>query len=57
MFSQTLFCIRYMAVVNPNSRFDICYYVDPTVGKIGYMHEVLAHFLFIYGGLVDFEVI
>jgi hypothetical protein len=57
MFAQTSFCIRYMAVVNSNSSFDTCYSVEPTVGNIGYMHEVLAHLLFIYGGLVDFEVI
>jgi hypothetical protein len=57
MFAQSSFCIRYMAVVNSNSGFDTCYSVDPTVGKIGYMHEVLALFFFIYGGLVDYEVI
>jgi hypothetical protein len=43
--------------VSSNSGFDICYGVDPTVGKIGYIHEVLARLLFIYEGLVDFEVI
>jgi hypothetical protein len=43
--------------INLNSSFDICYGVDPTMGKIGYIHEVLAHLLFIYEDLVDFEVI
>jgi hypothetical protein len=47
----------YGQLVNSNSGFDICYGVDPTVGKIGYIHEVLARLLFIYEGLVDFEVI
>jgi hypothetical protein len=50
MFSHSSFCIRYMAVVNSNSGFDTCYSVDPTVGKIGYMHEVLAHFFFYLWG-------
>jgi hypothetical protein len=31
--------------------------INPTVGKTGYMHEVLACLLCIHGGLVDFEVI
>ena len=49
-----------MAVVNLNSSFDTCYNVEPTVGKIGYMHEILAHLLFSYGvwlilRLYDFE--
>jgi hypothetical protein len=44
-------------LVNSNSGLDVCYGDDPTVGRIGYIHEVLARLLFIYGGLVDFEVI
>jgi hypothetical protein len=54
MFSESSICIRYMEVVNLNSDFDTCYSVDPIVGNISYMHEVLACLLFIYGGLVDF---
>ena len=44
-------------LVNSNSGMDVCYGDDPTMGRIGYIHEVLARLLFIYGGLVDFEVI
>jgi hypothetical protein len=47
----------YGELVNSNFGFDIHYYVDPTVGRIGYIHEILARLLFIYEGLVDFEVI
>jgi len=47
----------YGKLVNLNSGFDICYSVDPTLGNISYIHEVLDHFLFMYEGLVDFEVI
>jgi hypothetical protein len=31
--------------------------INPTVGKMSYMHEVLARLLCTHGGLVDFEVI
>jgi hypothetical protein len=44
-------------LVNSNSGLDVCYGDNPTVGRIGYIHEVLARLLYIYEGLVDFEVI
>jgi hypothetical protein len=44
-------------LVDLNSGLGVCYSIDLAMGNIGYMHEFLAHLLFIYGGLVDFEVI
>jgi hypothetical protein len=47
----------YGQLVNSSSSFHIHYGVDPKVGKICYIHEVLARLLVIYKGWVDFEVI
>jgi hypothetical protein len=57
VFSNIGFLSDIWKLVNSNSGLDVCYGDDPTVGRIGYIHKVLARFLFIYGGLVDFEVI
>jgi len=43
-------------LVNSNFGLDVCYGDNPAVGMIVYIHEVLAHLLSIYEGLVDFEV-
>jgi hypothetical protein len=57
VFPELIFLSNIWKLVNSNSGLDVCYGDDPTVGRIGYIHEFLAHFLFIYRILVDFGVI
>jgi hypothetical protein len=57
VFPDLGFLYNIWQLVYSNSGLGVYYSIDPTMGKIGYMHEGLANLLFIYGGLIDFEVI
>jgi hypothetical protein len=57
VFPNLGFLFDIWKLVYLNYGIGCCYSIDPTVGMISYMHEVLARLLFIYGVLVDFEVI
>jgi hypothetical protein len=60
VFPDLSFLYDIWWLLNSNYGLDVCYGDDPIVGRIGYIHEVSAHLLFIYGvwlilKLYDFE--
>jgi hypothetical protein len=57
IFPEQGFLYDIWKSIDSNSSLGVFYSIDPTIGKIGYMHEALSHFLFSYGVLVVFEVI
>jgi hypothetical protein len=57
VFPDLGFLFDIWKLVNLNSSLDVCYGDEMTERRIDYIHEALACLLFIYGGLVDFEVI
>jgi hypothetical protein len=48
--AQTLVLLSGVCqLVDSNSGIYVCIVINPTMGKTGYMHEVLARLLFIHG--------